>query len=412
MVERYEITGDPSLLGRPSTIEPLDATFSDGEVALTLDGWRSYPSGGPASDVNLASGGDGIVALDWNLDGQPYTPLRISLRLLDALGKPVGQIDSLLTGQTEPETQTTMHPITAAAGTPPGVYSLQAIFYADGDGHRLARRLPDGAPRETLLLGDIKVGAPSPDAEIYAPDFAWDAALPVADSLVLLGAVQSAQVALPGLPHDLTLAWSVAGNDVVGTVQFAVGGEPLNAQSLRLPANGLWRTTHRLTLPDSLEPGDHPLRLRVDGGDWLTMGEVRVEPMPVADEMLDVQFADGINLIGQSVEQEGERLNVTLFWRHEPEAMDERLPGYSSFVHVIDASGALLAQHDGQPGEGRYPAGLWPRGVTVPDSHELTLPSDLEPGDLRLRIGLYLPSSGLRLSQPDGTEYVDLDWKR
>ncbi len=412
VVEHYEINGDPSVLGRPSTTEPLDATFSDGEVALTLDGWRSYPSGGTSSDVNLAGGGDGIIALDWNLAGQPSTPLRISLRLLDALGKPVGQNDSFLTRQTGTETESTVHPITAAAGTPPGVYSLQAIFYADGDGHRLARRLPDGALRETLLLGEIIVGAPSPDAGIYAPDFAWDIALPVTDGLALLGVAQAAQIGLPGLPHDLTLAWSVAGKDVFGTVQFALEKELLVTEPLRLPADGLWRTTHRLTLPASLEPGDHPLRLRVDEGDWLTLGEVRVEPMPVADEMLDVRFADGISLIGQRIEEDGERLSVTLFWRHEPEVDDERLPDYSSFVHVIDASGALLAQHDGQPGEGRYPAGLWPPGVTIPDRHELTLPADVDPSELRLRIGLYLAATGLRLSQQDGTEYVDLDWKR
>ena len=73
---------------------------------------------------------------------------------------------------------------------------------------------------------------------------------------------------------------------------------------------------------------------------------------------------------------------VTLRWQ----AL--RKPGgdYTAFVHVLDASGNLVAQQDGPPRQGSYPTSWWDAGEVVDDFHPLELAA--QPGQ-QLEIGLY-----------------------
>ena len=79
------------------------------------------------------------------------------------------------------------------------------------------------------------------------------------------------------------------------------------------------------------------------------------------------------------------------------------------FVHLLDGQGQLVASHDGQPLENRFPTTAWLPGVPVVDPHSLQLPAGLPPGNYQLQAGLYRLADGQRLpvSDSSGTEQVE-----
>ncbi|MBE7469868.1 MAG: hypothetical protein HS114_12085 [Anaerolineales bacterium] len=74
------------------------------------------------------------------------------------------------------------------------------------------------------------------------------------------------------------------------------------------------------------------------------------------------------------------------------------------FVHLVDPSGQVLAQFDGQPLEGTYPTSHWIPGEFIEDSYPLIIPPDAPPGPYRVFAGLYNEATGLRLPVPGDPE--------
>jgi hypothetical protein len=74
------------------------------------------------------------------------------------------------------------------------------------------------------------------------------------------------------------------------------------------------------------------------------------------------------------------------------------------FVHVIDDDGRPLAQWDGFDfGETQ----LEP-GDRLIERHRFTVPVDITPGEYRIIGGIYNPSTGRRLTLPDGSDHTSL----
>jgi len=98
----------------------------------------------------------------------------------------------------------------------------------------------------------------------------------------------------------------------------------------------------------------------------------------------------------------GGALPLTLAWRAEEVA--ER--GYTVFVHLVDEGGTILAQQDRAPqvDGAPYPTNLWVPGEIVTDEYELIIPPDAAAGRYAVRVGLYLPESGQRLSVPGSAD--------
>ena len=71
------------------------------------------------------------------------------------------------------------------------------------------------------------------------------------------------------------------------------------------------------------------------------------------------------------------------------------------------AGGALLAQRDSPPLEGRYPTSLWDAGELVAESRRVA-PLGPVPAGARLKVGLYAPADGARLPTADGRDGVEL----
>jgi hypothetical protein len=69
----------------------------------------------------------------------------------------------------------------------------------------------------------------------------------------------------------------------------------------------------------------------------------------------------------------------------------------NAFVHIRDAKGNTVAQHDAQPRNGAYPTSVWSRDEVIPDNHTLDLPAELPAGVYDIVVGLYDPPSGARV---------------
>jgi hypothetical protein len=88
----------------------------------------------------------------------------------------------------------------------------------------------------------------------------------------------------------------------------------------------------------------------------------------------------------QTAYRPGDTATVTVYWR----ALRTPDQDYKTFVHLTDdALTRQPSQHDGDPGGGFTPTTRWLPGELVPDTHPLTLPTNLTPGGYLLWAGMY-----------------------
>lgn len=142
-------------------------------------------------------------------------------------------------------------------------------------------------------------------------------------------------------------------------------------------------------------------------GRGAVLGWVKLRPaqpeVSIPSVMTGARFGNSIELVGYDVDRQLDRLDLTLYWRALA-SMDE---SYTVFVHVTDAGGRPLAQHDSLPRVGSYPTNAWEAGEVVRDRHEVDL-SGVPPGTYRVQVGLYLLATGgrLRTTYADGAPSV------
>ncbi len=114
-----------------------------------------------------------------------------------------------------------------------------------------------------------------------------------------------------------------------------------------------------------------------------------------AQNQLYADFGEQIALLGYdapAVEAApGEALYLTLYWKAQ-QPLDIN---YQVFVHVLGPDG-LVAQSD-KINPGDFPTRRWPDDKYVRDEHQLSLPSDLPPGDYEIAAGLWVQNDGWRL---------------
>jgi hypothetical protein len=100
---------------------------------------------------------------------------------------------------------------------------------------------------------------------------------------------------------------------------------------------------------------------------------------------LDARFGETIALRGYALRGApagpGDIVELTLFWEAQA-PVSERL---KVFVHLVDDSGNIVAQHDAEPGD----TTAWAAGKQAIDRHGLLVPLDAATGTYYLRVGLY-----------------------
>jgi hypothetical protein len=113
----------------------------------------------------------------------------------------------------------------------------------------------------------------------------------------------------------------------------------------------------------------------------------------ISDHRL-ANFANLVELENATISKTRRQLEITLHWQ----AVDTPSHPLTAFVHLYDAAGTLVAQHDAPPAQGYVPPSLWQAGHTITDRHVITLPASLNAGSYTLAVGLYDPLSGQRLA--------------
>ncbi|MGB9777441.1 MAG: ArnT family glycosyltransferase [Anaerolineae bacterium] len=198
------------------------------------------------------------------------------------------------------------------------------------------------------------------------------------------------------IPFFSTIAWDPANIYVTRYVVY-------------LPP-GTLAGTYTLELSLTAGRGGDPLPAHnADGSQWkdyAPLTDLTMErPVPLTLQM-EIRRADelehGIRLIGYSLEKRtfrpGDTLRLTLFWQPSRTLQ----PNLVVFVHVLDSQGALIAQHDGVPDEGRRPTPFWQPGTVIRDPHPIVLPSDVAPGEYTISVGMYDWPGLQRLRVVDG----------
>jgi hypothetical protein len=212
-----------------------------------------------------------------------------------------------------------------------------------------------------------------------------------------------------------------------GQVNIPLTGVLFNAH--RWPVGLTVPDIHYFTLPPDAPEGVYRfevglyhgatlerLPVIIDGqspNDRIILGKIHVwqqPPAPPQYPLADIQFGDSIALLGADVGsglslQPGQTLAYQLHWQ----ALTPIAQDYVVFTHLLDAEGNIQAQQDTPPQQGRYPTSWWDAGEVVIDPYALSLPPDLAPGSYTLRVGLYEPETGRRLSlQNQPRDFVDL----
>jgi hypothetical protein len=181
-----------------------------------------------------------------------------------------------------------------------------------------------------------------------------------------------------------------------------------------------------LSLPigDSVRPGVYDLQIglyEVSSGnpvpvissdgtsdDVLHLGRIKISLPPVTLHQLgsivkvDTKFGTALQLLGYrtkniSAFHPGDFVKLDLYWQSLAAAHDD----YTLFAHLVDSSGALVAQKDSAPRDGTYATSIWDAGEIVIDPYTLTIPPDARPGIYRIEIGAYSWPSLKRLDAAD-----------
>jgi len=159
----------------------------------------------------------------------------------------------------------------------------------------------------------------------------------------------------------------------------------------------LYPTQEALLNPENRLPGLTPIYIpdereaviyRVEGSQW-------APPTSIAATLENGIALTGYELYQSADQPSGQRhrAGFYLHWRTSV-PISQYL---KVFVHVFDANGQLVAQHDSIPVLWTHPVERWTVGETVVDFHPLLLPPDAGTGPFTVQVGFYDPATGARI---------------
>ena len=379
----------------PDIPHPLQAVFGD---SIHLLGWS-----GDTGELVVPG------ALHLTLYWLPQTKLDadywVQLSLIDAAGNivwnepgahPVGGFYP--TGAWRPnEAVADYHTLVIPATVPAGEYRLGVSMVAPFAKVGLQVKQEQSIAADTALLSTIHVRLNQAWMLALSDDFTpawavWD------DGLVLDGY----RIEEHGNRTSVALAWRRGTNIPAGEVQIQLGDKVVR---YRLPqaASVRFITVHEFSQPRG---GRAPLTILRDGLNvWngadsrkmLSLANTLPALQPSSNAIADFQHAILLQKFSVSPESQeiahGQAVRVTLTWK----VLQPLTGDYTVFMHLLDKDGRVRGQVDAQPVYGTRPTSTWKSGEVLEDTYEVRLAPDAPPGDYRIEIGLYLPTTFQRL---------------
>jgi hypothetical protein len=308
-------------------------------------------------------------------------------------------------------------------GTPPGQYWLKLGWWSAATGQRLPLLNEQGqSVGTTVSVGPFAVTRRVRPLDVSALNIPRRLNIDFG-GLALLGFDQSPAPVRPGEPVFLALDWQARSSlpDRVVTLQLRSADQRAIILYRGGPVHGTYPTSQwtegetivdrmALRVPLDALAGAYALQVSVDDFPAQVLGRVDVQAVarnwtpPLTSHSMSVTLGAQVTLVGYEAERRGNSVEVELHWQ----AAREMSENYTVFAHLVDTSGAVRAQHDGEPVDGTYPTTLWWPGEFVKDTFAIPLPPDLPPGDYALRVGMYVAETGTRLPVAGNGDYVVL----
>jgi hypothetical protein len=279
----------------------------------------------------------------------------------------------------------------------------------------------------TLDLGTVKVTRPQETA-VLEPQHSFNQSW---DGVTLSGVSLDREIAAPGDPFLLTLYWQVVeapGDDAAvrlflvdetgGTV-FTQEFPPIRADftTSHWQTGDVWLGQHAFRLPVALESGDYQWTLQwceVDDceAETAVLGNLNINAperlfeVPPLDVAVHAQLGEPATLLGiKGIHPPSFILHpsLTLVWQADAETDTS----YRVFVHLVDETGQIVAQSDGEPAAWARPTTGWLPGEIILDEHTLSIET-VPSGSYQLNIGLYDPDTSVRLELDNGETAVTI----
>jgi hypothetical protein len=189
--------------------------------------------------------------------------------------------------------------------------------------------------------------------------------------------------------------------------QWQPGDRFIERLSLYVPETAYVPAQARLTV-GLYAPGAYRLGL-VDGatghglGDYFSLGEIGIEPSGPSGAITlpnpgNYNFENRIRLLGYEYDQRvlpsGRPLSVTVFW----EAMLDNPGDYEIQVRIVDADGAIVAEYQNRPEQGRRPTTGWSPDEVKAETITIPLDTPLAGQTLAVEVALVDTETGRRLN--------------
>jgi len=425
------LTTSPLLDRLPAVRYPLEASFGG---KITLRGYDlplEVPPVGERLRLTLYLQAKEAMREDY----------KISVRLVDAEGRPWGQYDNLPLNGTFPTSHWSPGTIVRERcdvpiqpGTPPGSYRLEVRMYQPGTSESLEVSVGGESQREVITLEQVKISEPISSASLAEVPIEhhlkahWD------DGLRLLGYDWGSRTYQPGEGLALSLyyqATSLPKRDYLLRLQLVGKTGAILAENLSSPGGEAYPTSqwkegtviksqHSLTIPPHaaggrlklrvslVDPEGEPLLVRrYPWGFWarkhLDLTTVRVSEkersyhLPPIEHAMRADLGDQVEFHGYSLEsaqvEPGGLLRLTLYWR----ASHPMTVSYTVFTHLLGKDGGIWGQRDNIPVRGTYPTTGWVESEVITDEYEIAVNTDTRPGDYQIEIGMYDAVTGQRL---------------
>lgn len=371
------------------------------------------------------------VTLYWQVNEQMTSDALVSLKILHADGRIVGQTDHRPVRDAYPthtwrvgEIVVDTYDVPILFGAPPGEYTLNVTLY-------------DAASGEVLGQTDLQKIALDADAHLPRRERWHIEKIASADFGLLSLVGYSHDTRAPFRPGDavpITLLWRAGWQklptNLVARWSLENGQGKLVASrdtpiSVAYPPfqwqpHTFVRDFPIVYLPANLPDGTYTLKLTVardnillgstllpfiptvvDLGQVEIKNRARMMSAPTIERAWEAVFENKMKLLGYDVRVNAKQLHVTLYWR----ALAPMNTSYTVFVHLLDAQNRILTVGDAIPGNGAFPTTGWIEDEYVTDVHTLHL-DDVPSGTYRLAIGVYDATNGARLRTSDGNDHI------
>ncbi|HCU80715.1 MAG TPA: hypothetical protein DGN60_06080 [Chloroflexi bacterium] len=293
-------------------------------------------------------------------------------------------------------------------GTPPGQYNLTVAFFDESTLETVS--VAGSFVTHEIDLGKVSVVRPSLTANLDTLPIDFDRLGHLTNEIELLGATLDRQQAAPGEMLTITLffyAYAKPAQDEFVTL----GLDGTSLSKLVEPTPGLstsqwekgdlWTGQHLIRVPADTSAGTHYWTASSSLANEVSLGYVdintpnRLYEKPSIRDVSQLYFGNDIVLRGHEFKnsiKRGEILDVKLLWQ----ALGTPDRSLNVFVHLENANGVVVAQHDGVPVNWSRPTPGWLPEEYIVDTHSVLIENKVLPGHHNVYVGMSDRSTGLR----------------